>query len=66
VVARAGTNLPTVTGLRPGDVIVALNGAKVATLSALRVGLDRLPKSAPCVLHVQRGPQLIFVPLELE
>jgi serine protease Do len=66
VVARAVTSLPTVTGLRPGDVIVGLNGVPVATLSALRVALDRLSRSAPCVLHVQRGPQLVFVALELE
>jgi serine protease Do len=66
VVARAGTSLPGVTGLRPGDVIVGMNGAPTATLSALRVALDRLARNAPCVLHVQRGPQLFFVPLELE
>jgi hypothetical protein len=43
-----------------------MNGTALATLSSLRVALDRLPRNAPCVLHVQRGPRLMFVPLELE
>jgi serine protease Do len=66
VVARASTSAQPAAGLRPGDVIVGMNGTALATLSSLRVALDRLPRNAPCVLHVQRGPRLMFVPLELE
>lgn len=54
------------TGLRPGDVICALNGAPVATPTDLNAGLARLAADDPVVLHVDRPGEMRFVAFERE
>lgn len=50
-------------GIRPGDVILALNGHAVANPGELRELADRADKHV--ALLVQRGGTRIFVPLDL-
>lgn len=52
--------------LRVGDIITAVNGALIASLSDLREAIDALKPGAACVLQVQRGGQLRFVAFEIE
>ena len=54
------------TGLLPGDVIYAMNGANVRNLEELRRELEKLEVFAPVVLQVERQGQLQFVAFELE
>jgi serine protease Do len=68
LVAARAADAPTTLGqaLLPGDVILAANGTMVASLEDLRKALARTPAGGACVLHVQRGPGLRFIPLELD
>lgn len=52
--------------LRVGDIITAVNGTLIASLSDLREAIDAIEPGAACVLQVQRGGALRFVALELE
>ena len=52
--------------LRVGDIITAVNGTLIASLSDLREAIDALKPGAACVLQVQRGGQLRFVAFEIE
>jgi serine protease Do len=53
-------------GLATGDLIGAVNGLRVATVAELRAAVAKVPPGGPCVLHVQRGATLLFVPLVLD
>jgi serine protease Do len=66
VAARAADAPGDAGGLQPGDLIVSLNGQPATSIAALRAGLAKLPSGAPCVLHVQRGPALVYVALLLD
>jgi len=50
--------------LRPGDVIIAVNGTDIVTLEQLRKEVDQLPPGEAAVLQVQRGPGLVYVAFE--
>ena len=50
-------------GIRPGDVLLALNGRAVSTVEDLRKLLDGAGKHV--ALLVQRNDARIFVPVEL-
>lgn len=52
--------------LRVGDIITAVNGVLIASLSDLREALDALKPGEACVLQVQRGLQLRYVAFEIE
>jgi serine protease Do len=66
VAARAADAPGDAAGLQPGDLIVSLNGQPATSIATLRSGLAKLPSGAACVLHVQRGPALVFVSLLLD
>jgi S1-C subfamily serine protease len=67
VVARAAGEGPLWEDpLEVGDVIYSLNGEAVTSVDALRVLLEELKPRAPVVLQVERGGQLLFVPVEIE
>lgn len=55
-----------VSGLRPGDVIYAVDRRAVGTLGELRAGVDSLPAGGSVVLQVGREGQLRFVTVVLE
>lgn len=55
-----------VSGLRPGDVIYAVDRRPVATLNDLRAGVDSLPAGGSVVLQVGREGQLRFITVPLE
>src|SRR5207253_4080911 len=59
VAARSADSPMADHGLRPGDVIVSMNGAPIAALADLRSGIGRLPAHAPGVLHVQPAGRLV-------
>lgn len=61
----AGTPV-TGTGLQPGDVIYALNGAPVETVADLTGRLAGLAPGDPVVLHVDRLGEMRFVAFERE
>jgi serine protease Do len=50
-------------GVRPGDVIVGVNGRPVKTVDELRSAVDAAGKQV--ALLVQRGEARIFVPVEI-
>jgi serine protease Do len=52
--------------LLPGDVIIAVNGTPITGLTGLRSAIGNVKPHGACVLHVQRGPRLMFVTLDLE
>jgi serine protease Do len=66
LVAGLLADAPAGQGLQAGDILIALNGAPVTSLADLRGKIDALPSGGACVLQVQRGNILIYVPLELE
>ena len=65
----AGRSADALTGgqsLQAGDVITAVNGTLIASLSDLREEVGRIPPRGPCVLQVQRGERLMFLALDIE
>ncbi len=66
VAALAADVLGVEVDLQPGDVIHALNGAKVTTLDGLRAGLNAVPANSPCVLQVERDGKFLYVTFEME
>ncbi|HSQ59717.1 MAG TPA: trypsin-like peptidase domain-containing protein [Acidobacteriota bacterium] len=54
------------SGLQPGDVIHALNGAAIADLAALASKLDGMKPGAPAVLTVDRLGRRLFLAFEIE
>jgi len=65
VAARTQSNSSS-SGPQPGDVIYAVNGKHVDTVSALRTALDQVKADQPIVLQVQRQDQLSFIVLDAE
>jgi serine protease Do len=51
-------------GVRPGDVILQIDGKRVDNVDTLRSALSGLPKDRPAALLVKRGEGTLFLPLE--
>jgi serine protease Do len=51
-------------GVQPGDVVIAVNGAPVATPAEFRVAVERA--GATVALLIQRGEAQIFVPVRAD
>jgi serine protease Do len=68
LVAARAADAPATAGqaLAPLDVITAVNGVLIAGVDDLREELAKIPAGGACVLHVQRGPALRFVALDLD
>ena len=54
------------TDLQVGDVIHAVNGARVETLDGLRAALNAIPPGGAGVLQVERDEKLSYVTFEME
>ena len=54
------------TDLQVGDVIHAVNGARVETLDGLRAALNAIPPGGAGVLQVERDEKLTYVTFEME
>ena len=66
VAARSADSPMADHGLRPGDVIVSMNGAPITALADLRSGIGRLPTHAAVVLQIQREGQLMYIAMEIQ
>ncbi len=55
----------TAEGLRPGDLIITLNGKAVPSVAELRSALDKLPAGNAVVFQVQRQGALTFIGMEM-
>ena len=67
VAAARAADAPYVgSGLRPGDVIYAVNGVSVTTIAQLKTALRLLSRGDAVVLQVDRFGKLLFVAFELE
>ncbi|MGB6198740.1 MAG: trypsin-like peptidase domain-containing protein [Candidatus Acidiferrales bacterium] len=66
VAALAANMLEVETDLQQGDVIHALNGKPILTLTDLRSGLRALPSGTPTVLQIERGGVLMYVAFEMD
>jgi len=53
-------------GIRPGDVIAALNGRSVETIEQFRKRLSALRTAQRVLVSVQRGPRLYHVPVPFQ
>jgi serine protease Do len=51
------------SGIRAGDVIVGVNGARITGTDDLGKTLKQAPKGAPLALLVKRGDSTIFIPV---
>lgn len=65
VAARAGEEAVEY-GIQPGDLIVAVNRTRVASLEALRQAVTTLGPRAACALQVLRQGQYLFLAFEFE
>lgn len=52
--------------LRPGDVVLAVNGTPVRDVAHLRLLVDPLPRRTPVALQIQRASRLMFLAFEIE
>ncbi len=64
--ARAADAPYVESGLIPGDVIYAVNGTEITTISQLNNVLGQLGRGDPIVLQVDRFGKLMFIAFELE
>jgi serine protease Do len=55
-----------VAGLRPGDVVLEIDGKRVSTVADAQRLLAQLPRERPVVLRIQRGAATSFVALRLD
>jgi len=66
VAALAEDNASIEADLQAGDVIHALNGKKIETVSALRDRLKKIPPGAPAVIQIERDSKYMYVTLEMD
>src|ERR1700677_2636083 len=66
VAALAEDNASIEADLQAGDVIHALNGKKIETVSALRDRLKQIPPGAPAVIQIERDSKYMYVTLEMD
>ncbi len=52
-------------GIQAGDVILAVNNAKVATVEAFRKAMAALPKGRSAAILVRRGEGSLYIPLKI-
>jgi len=52
-------------GIRVGDVILAVNNGKVATVEAFRKAIAAIPKGKSAAILVRRGEGSLYVPLKI-
>ena len=52
-------------GIRVGDVILAVNNGKVATVDAFRKAIAGVPKGKSAAILVRRGDGSLYVPLKI-
>jgi len=52
-------------GIRVGDVILAVNNGKVATVEAFRKAIGGVPKGKSAAILVRRGDGSLYIPLKL-
>jgi serine protease Do len=52
-------------GIRVGDVILAVNNGKVATVDAFRKAIAAVPKGKSAAILVRRGDGSLYVPLKI-
>ena len=52
-------------GIRVGDVILAVNYARVATVDAFRKAIAEVPKSKSAAILVRRGEGSLYIPLKI-
>ncbi len=52
-------------GIRVGDVILAVNNGKVATVEAFRKAIAAVPKGKSAAILVRRGEGSLYVPLKI-
>jgi serine protease Do len=52
-------------GIRVGDVILAVNNGKVATVDAFRKAIAEVPKGKSAAILVRRGEGSLYIPLKI-
>ncbi len=66
VVARVTGEPASSVGLRPGDVIVALNNREIDGLAAFNAIIDKLPAQKWIPLLINRGDSAQYVPIQIK
>ncbi|MHB1352008.1 MAG: DegQ family serine endoprotease [Thiobacillus sp.] len=52
-------------GIRVGDIILAVNNARIATVDAFRQAIAAIPKGKSAALLVRRGEGSLYIPLKI-
>ena len=64
LVNRVGRGAAAAAGVRPGDVLLSLDGVPIEGVEQLKGLLDRLPADRPLALLVKRGDATVFLALK--
>ena len=52
-------------GIRPGDLVMAVNDQRVARVEEFRAAVERLPRKRTAALLIMRNMRLIYVPVAI-
>jgi serine protease Do len=66
VIVAARSSEAAANGLKPGDVIYALNRTPIVGVKSLQAAIDQVKPGEPVVLQMQRGSRVMFLTIELE
>ena len=50
-------------GLREGDVVIAVNGEQIESVTQFKSLVDKVPEGKPLALLIQRGEMRLYVPV---
>jgi serine protease Do len=65
VVVGAVQGAAAKAGIQPGDVVIAVNGEQVESVTQFRGLLDKASQDRPIALLIQRGEARIYVPVNV-
>ena len=65
VVVGAVQGAAAKAGIQPGDVVIAVNGEQVESVTQFRGLLDKVSQDKPVALLIQRGEARIYVPVNV-
>jgi len=65
LVVREASGSARSEGIRPGDLVMAVNDQRVARVEEFRAAVERLPRKRTAALLIMRNMRLIYVPVAI-